>query len=149
VAAGVVLAAGGTVWASVIRDFVLKASGAAGDKLQSQFVTWEISVLAMLVGGAMAGANTRRGPLQGFLVGTVAACVLCAFQFFLEGGQRLPIQDVLASAYGLPAGEGSPAALTILAAQTWLLGIAGGWLGSQLLPPTVAGRRKTFDSAAH
>src|SRR5205085_1737715 len=90
VAVGVLLAAGGTVWANVIRDFVLGASGNSGDKLQSQFVTWEVSVLAMLVGGAVAGANTRRGAFHGFLVGTPAMCLLCAFQFFVEDGQRLP-----------------------------------------------------------
>jgi MFS family permease len=41
----------------------------------------------------LSAANVALSAMDnaGFLVGAIAACLLCAFQFFLEGGRRLPI----------------------------------------------------------
>src|SRR5262249_5054079 len=65
---GITVAVGGVIWVDVIRDSVLEASErklSIDTHLQAQLVSWEISALAMMAGGAVAGATTRNGSKQG------------------------------------------------------------------------------------
>src|SRR5260370_13312347 len=76
---GITLAVGGVVWTDVIRDFVLDASEGKlriDTALQAELVTWEISALAMLAGGALAGASTINGMKQGLGVGMGTGTIL-------------------------------------------------------------------------
>src|SRR5260370_38838540 len=69
---GITLAVGGVVWTDVIRDFVLGASEGKlriDTALQAELVTWEISALAMLAGGGLAGPSTINGMKQRLGVG--------------------------------------------------------------------------------
>jgi hypothetical protein len=137
---GIALAVGGTLWAQMIRDFVVVASGGSGHEMrQSQFITWEICVVAQVIGGSIAGANTRGGALFGFWVGLSSAGLLTI---------ALSASDIRSQAHEVPAGllglavpEGTPAALLIQAVQALLLGVVGGWLGGLILPATKQKRR--------
>src|SRR5581483_6949455 len=78
---GTAVAVGGTLWARMIRDFVVVASGGSGYEMQqSQFITWEISVVAQVIGGGIAGASTRGGAVYGLWVGLPAAGLLAVAQ---------------------------------------------------------------------
>lgn len=122
---GTTVAVAGTLWANVILDLVLEASEGklnVETHLQAKMVTWEIIALAMLVGGALAGANTANGPKQGLCVGGAAAILLFGFRL---NAVNVKMQTLL---------------LTSLAAV--VLGLAGGWFGSQLFPPLIKTPRR-------
>src|SRR5205823_5149011 len=61
----------GTLSATMILDKVSEVShgklGPTSD-LQDQLITWELKALALLVGGALAGATTTNGLKQGLVV---------------------------------------------------------------------------------
>jgi hypothetical protein len=122
---GIVLAAGGVIWADIIREFVLDASSGKlkiDTELQAQLVIWEISALALFAGGALAGATTRNGLTQGLWVGVCSGALLFGIRVTRS---ELSFQLVF---------------LTVIV--TVCLALAGGWFGSQLLPPVRARSRR-------
>jgi hypothetical protein len=122
---GITIAVGGVFWVDAIRDSVLEASEGnlrIDTQLQADLVTWEISALAMLVGGALAGATTKNGSRQGLYVGIGTATVLLGIR--------------LASITHTP----QLLVLTVISALT--LGFVGGWFGSNLLPPVYGSARR-------
>jgi hypothetical protein len=142
---GIAVAVGGTLWARMIRDFVVVASGGSGhEMLQSQFITWEICVVAQVIGGCIAGANTRRGALFGFWVGLPAAGLLAIVQSVAD--IRSQAHEVPAGLLGLVVPEGAPAAVLIQAVQALLLCVLGGWLGGLILP-AIKPKRRLGDGA--
>jgi hypothetical protein len=117
---GITLSVGCVVWVDVIREFVLEASEGKlriDTHLQAELVTWEISALAMLAGGAFAGANTKNGTKQGIVVGLGTAVILL--------GIRLANNFFTAELL----------ILTVL--STVALGLVGGWFGGEMLPPLI------------
>lgn len=137
---GSVVAMGGTMWARLILAFVL-SGGEAHELLQSQFITWEITVVAQLLGGGIAGSNTRRGFHYGFWVGILAAAMMLLLLSTTE--MRLATHEVLASILGLAISEGSPTAVMFQAGQALMLGLLGGWLGSLILPRITRKKRRS------
>lgn len=123
VAIGAILAVAGTLMATVVFERILDMShGALGtaDELQDRLITMEIKALALLFGGALAGATTRNGLKQGLCVGIAATVVLIGIEMnYLE--RWLPL-----------------AGLTAVSSLT--LSLAGGWFGSQLFPPIIRRR---------
>jgi hypothetical protein len=120
---GILLAVAGTVSAGALFDFVLDASKgtlATTDELQDRVVTWEIKALALLLGGALAGATTPNGLKQGLAVAGGTAVILLGI--YLNQTHWLEL-----------------AGLTLVSSFT--LTIVGGWFGSQLFPPVVKFRR--------
>jgi hypothetical protein len=132
IALGAAIAVGGTLGARVIRDFVVMAGGGTGREMQSQFITWEIALVAQVIGGTVAGAGTRGGALYGFWVGVAAAVCLAVVQSLAVG--RVPAHSTPGWLIGGAGADASPAGLTVLAIQAVLLGIVGGWLGGLVLP---------------
>jgi hypothetical protein len=141
VAAGTALAVAGTLSAAILFDKVAEASRvlasnyaapdayAADPTLQDRLITWEIKALALLLGGALAGATTRNGLKQGLCVALCSSAVLVGMQIHFV--PRWP----------------QVAFFTVLSAFS--LALAGGWFGSQLFPPVVRlPRRRHFDPAA-
>ncbi len=140
--------AGPVFWTRVIVGACLAVSGAlsAGkfldrmiwlsdymltpeSQLHKQVVTWEISALAILAGGMLAGASMKNGAKQGLACGLVTAVILV--------GIRLATPDP-PSFFELAASMFGPV----------ILGIMGGAFGSQLLPPLAPRpRRRNLDAA--
>lgn len=135
---GAALSIGCTVWAGPIRDFIMYNShGAFGvdSRIQMQFTAWVISALAMLIGGAFAGASTRGGFRHGFLVGLLAS--VGVFVIHLKVVKEvLPAQRFFSMVFGLPDLDEPSAGLTtlFLLTNTLLIGTLGGWFGAKLLP---------------
>jgi len=124
VLAGVGIAVGGAVWTKFILDLVLSAGSghlSVKSSLQAQLVTWEIFALAMLIGGGLAGATTFNGLKQGLCVGIGTSALLIGFQL---GGSNVALAELL-----------------FTTASTVCLSLAGGWFGSQLLPPVLSRRQ--------
>jgi hypothetical protein len=127
---GITLAVGGVVWVDVIREFILDASEGhlrIDTHLQAEIVTWEISALAMIAGGALAGATTKNGMKQGLAVGIGTGTILMGIRL---ASNHMPAEIHL---------------LTLVSALG--LGFFGGWFGGQLLPPVLAlprRKRKTI-----
>jgi hypothetical protein len=132
IAAGVLVAVGGTIGARFIRDFVVIAGGGKGrEMMQSHFITWEITVLAQLVGGAIAGATARSAVVWGFWVGLASSVPLIAAQVAGGIGAQVVVPAWL---LGATVPERSPAAFAILGVQALVMGMLGGWLGGLVLP---------------
>jgi hypothetical protein len=128
---GTVTALGGALSAETILRMVVRASDYSltpGSALQAQLVTWEITALAMFVGGVLAGASTKNGFKQGLAVGIASAVLLCGIR--LGGTTVVRFHVLLLSAF-VPL----------------ILGVAGGAFGGQLLPPLLPRRRKSFESS--
>jgi hypothetical protein len=128
---GITVAVGGVFWVDVIRDSVLEASEGKlriDTHLQAELVTWEISALAMIAGGALAGATTRNGAKQGLCVGLGTASVLA--------GIRLATRTY------------TPELLILTLVSALALSFVGGWFGGHLLPPVYrTSRRKRYSTA--
>jgi hypothetical protein len=139
---GTVLAIGGTLGARMIRELVVVAGGGTGREMQSQFITWEIALVAQLMGGLIAGAGTRGGVLYGLWVGLPSAAFLTVVQAL--AAIRVPTQAVSAWLLGVSVPEGSPAALVIQGIQAVAFCVIGGWLGTIILPVN-PGRRSGDD----
>jgi hypothetical protein len=124
VAAGVALAVAGTMSAKFLFEWVLDVSGghlATTDELQDRIIIWEVKALALLLGGALAGATTPNGLKQGLCVGLGASAILCGAQMRLTDRWLLFITLTCISAFSLS--------------------LLGGWFGSQLFPPIVKFKR--------
>jgi hypothetical protein len=128
---GITVAVGGVFWVDVIRDSVLEAGEGKlqiDTHLQAELVTWEISALAMIAGGALAGATTRNGSKQGLFVGIGTATVLSGIR--------------------LASITHTPQLLVLTLISALALGFVGGWFGSNLLPPIYqSARRKRVGTA--
>jgi len=125
---GAVLAVAGSLWAEFLLQTVLNASNGRLDtstRLQDEIFSWEIKALAILFGGALAGATTTNGIKQGLCVGIVACLVLLA----------------------VPRGHGTAVAALLTVVSTFTLSVVGGWFGSQLLPPVVPAKKGSILTA--
>lgn len=116
--AGIFVVVVGVVWSNAILQWVLNTSQgtlAIRTHLQAQLVGWEISALAILIGGGLAGATTFCGLKQGLCVGIGSAVVLGGIQI---GNPRAAFEATILMIMGV-----------------LVLTAAGGWFGGQLLPP--------------
>jgi len=134
---GSIVAVGGTMWARTALGFVLTGSGAQ-ELVQSQFITWGLTVVIQLIGGGIAGSNTRNGFQFGFWVGILSAGAIVLL--ISAADLSLPTNEALGTVFGLDLHQGSPPAVVFQAGQALLLGIVGGWLGSLILP-RLSGKR--------
>jgi hypothetical protein len=135
---GSIIAVCGTMWATTGLDFVV-AGGATNELVQSQFIILALTVVAQLIGGGMAGFNTRNGIQYGFWVGMLSAGAIVLL--ISSADVPLPTNEALGSIFGLQLQQGSPAAVMFQAGQSLLLGIIGGGFGSLILPRFARKRR--------
>lgn len=147
---GTMIALLGSAWANMILNYMNDATGGRmviESITHARFVTWEISVIALIIGSATAGATTRNGMKQGLLVGAITGFGLLAIHLQQEGSLR----SVPAPTMWWPVlrpheivEQWSPGFKVSLTFATMLpMGLLGGWFGSQLLPPLAgSGRRK-------
>lgn len=138
---GTIVAVGGTFAARWIRDFVVMAGGGTGHEMQSNFITWEISAVAQIVGGIIAGSNSRNGAVYGFWTGLLSAALIVLIPSIVPGRISGPeISEVSAWLLGSSLREGSPAAIVAQGIQALVFGFTGGWLGCLILPSRIVPR---------
>ena len=116
----------GVLWSSTILEWAMQASeGRLGlhSQLQAELVGWEVCAVAILFGAGLAGSCTFNGLKQGLCVGFGAGLVYMGLQF---GNPRAVLDKTL-----------------LMMACIFFLSLAGGWFGSQLLPPVLAARRRS------
>jgi hypothetical protein len=115
---GVCIVVAGVVWSNAILAWVLNASqGTLGIKthLQTQLIGWEVCALATLFGAGLAGSNTFNGFKQGLCVGVGASLILAGVHL---SNQKVTFETTIFTILGI-----------------LIFTAAGGWFGSQLLPP--------------
>lgn len=134
---GVVFAFVGTVFAQDLRS-AMGRYAVTNSRIFDQFVNWQIGTLIVLVGGAVAGANTRRGLMHGFLVGVLACFGLVVTQY-TKNILHFAAHDFWIDQLNVKqVGDGVELQMVLFAIlHTLFLTLLGGWLGSQLLPPTI------------
>jgi hypothetical protein len=141
VAGGTALAVLGSIGADRIYKFIelTTAPGPGDTPRQASFLTWEISVLAVLIGGAFAGSNSHNGMKQGLVLGIFASLVL-AFYFVMRGEtEATKSPNWLFQQLGL-GGAALFEKIVFTTMYIVTLGLAAGWFGCQLLPPVVIPR---------
>jgi hypothetical protein len=128
VLSGVTLAVSGGVWADAIREFVLQAGKgvlSVDSTLEAQLMTWEISSLAVVAGGAWAGATTLNGLSHGLWVGLSAGLIVTGLRW-VNAGMSF---ELIAMSF----------------VTSMCLALVGSWFGSQLVPPVQKkSRRRTL-----
>jgi len=128
---GACLGVAGAISAGLVLQRIISISEytlSPQSQLHAQVVTWEISSLAILAAGALAGATTRNGAKQGLATGMAISVILL----------------------GIRLSEPDPPSFFVLAASMFgpvVLGFMGGAFGSQLLPPVARPRKRGLDAA--
>jgi hypothetical protein len=145
IAIGATVAVAGALGSDYIRTgFSIATSGrmAMSAGIQTEFLTWQISVLAVVAGAGLAGAGTGRGFSQGLVVGLVT-CMALGGSYLGRGLEVLPGQEAVCDLLSLPVQRGrlAPQMVSFLFTETIIVGALGGWLGGQLLPPIGRARR--------
>jgi hypothetical protein len=139
VAGGTFVAVLGTYSADKIFKFILLSSPDIPQletQRQAQFLTWEISVLAILIGGSWAGSNSNNGLKQGLVVGIISSAMLAAILFWRGDSSATETTTFLFAVFGFK-GSALAEKIVFTVLSVLPLGIVGGWFGGQLLPPVI------------
>ena len=130
---GAVIVVAGTVSADQIRAALSKALAGDGRAFgATALVSWQVSVLAAVVGGFAAGANTRAGPRQWFVTGLLAGAGAVAVTAARDPGASGVIEFWV---YQLDQRDVGPLVFAAFGGSVWLITALGGWLGAQFVPP--------------
>ncbi|WP_171472010.1 TFIIB-type zinc ribbon-containing protein [Frigoriglobus tundricola] len=101
---------------------------------QGQFLTWQMGVLGILVGGAVAGAGTGAGVRHGTIAGALGGVGVVGLT--AAAGQPLgPVSFWLSYLALGGAAMNDPAAVAAAIGGVVLLGVVGGWFGGTLFLP--------------
>jgi len=124
---GMFVAVGGAIWTKPLLIFLIQFGGldtAEVLKVQENVAQGELLALSVLIGGTIAGATTSNGLKQGVLVGFGAGIGMVGY--FMSKGEGAGVDKLL-----------GPLLTSIF------LGPLGGWFGSELMPPSAKGFRRT------
>jgi hypothetical protein len=131
VALGTALAVAGVISANYLLHLVMIQVPKIRENLllasHQRLFTTEIAGLAVFVGGALAGASTFNGTVQGICVGGLSASIIMGYQ--LAGSEDFFAKDF------------SP---FVQVGGILGLAIAGGWFAGVILPPLMADRSPKF-----
>lgn len=117
---GAILVVAGVISSNNILEFVVNSGQGKltlSSHLQAQFVGWEITVLIIMAGAAIAGATTFNGLKQGLCVGIASSLIFIGVQL---GNPKANFDAVLLMLISMVG-----------------FGLVGGWFGGQLFPPIV------------
>jgi hypothetical protein len=105
--------------------------GHGGSFGASRLITWQVSIIASVLGGAMAGASTRAGFKQGLIAGLLAATAT------VIGFTTGAYSDSLVLEFWIDqldlASKGS-VSLTVAGMGVLAATILGSWIGCHLIP---------------
>jgi hypothetical protein len=136
IAAAAALALGGIAGAEMVRSSLRGLPAGLlqlGGPSAASRVDFQLTVLAVLVASAVAGAGTGAGGRHGLYAGILTALGVLALRA-TAAEEALPGLDWLAEATCAP--DTSPRVVEVVLAGVALLAMTvGGWLGGQLFPP--------------
>src|SRR5581483_5315904 len=115
----------GIVSTQTILQWVLETGRGSlniSSHLQAELVSWEISALATIVGGGLAGAGTFNGLKQGLFTGLLSSIILIGIHL---GSPKAALEGTFFSVLSIVC-----------------LTFAGGWFGAQLFPPIIRRKRR-------
>lgn len=127
-ATAVVLA---TIWAESIRQSMGRVIG-GGSGGSYRLLDWQVAMVAALLGGVVAGANTRIGLRQGIIT-ALAATIGIGVAFFGRGETTMAAAEFWSEQ--LRAATNDPKVGMTLMASVGLATTMGGLFGGQLFPP--------------
>lgn len=129
---GAIVVIAGTEYSDAMRQGLSHAlAGHSGAYGSMKFLTWQVSVIFGLVGGVVAGCNTKGGLRQGLYAGIAAAAVALMLESRRGDSESVLIQfwfDQIGSNITGPA-------IAALGTSVLIATTVGGWLGAHLLPP--------------
>jgi hypothetical protein len=125
---GTVLVVLGTNSADLLRQWLLVLFRGQGGS--APLVAWQISIVAALVGGMMAGAHTRGGFRHGLLAGLLAG----AGTIVAVASADPPPMILEFWLEQLSVNEPGPLPYAVLGGSVCAATMIGGWLGEQFLP---------------
>jgi hypothetical protein len=130
---GVLLAIVASMYADSVRQVLARVlAGQTSSHASSPLLTWQISVLGVVLGGIVAGANTRSGLRQGIIAGFGVASGVIVVEA-TRGNAGSPVLEFWIDQAGLK--DAGSLAFGFLGISVLLATALGGWLGSHLLPP--------------
>jgi len=133
IVAGSVLVVLGTNYAEFVRYWLLIAFGGKGGAFgAAPLVAWQISIIAAVIGGVLAGANTRAGFRQGLFTGLLASAGTVVAIASVPSSPPLVFQFWLDQ---VGASDAGLLPFVALGGTVWVATAVGGWLGEQLIPP--------------
>lgn len=119
----------GVVWCVPIVTYLIDRAGQqvhVATHTDFRILLWEFSGLAILLGSALAGVNTRNGAKQGLCVGIISSVLITGIQL---GQARLPVEHVFS-----------------IGVCVLVVSILGGWFGSRVLPPVLSIRPRRLSN---
>jgi hypothetical protein len=135
----------GVSFAEPIRSGIQKASRGAlrvESQGQGRFLSWQLAALAMLGGGAVAGATTGAGLRHGVLAGLFGGAAVVG-SAAVHGVVSPPAAYMLDNLNFDGTNPQDPASMVALAACVLVAGLIGGWLGGTLFLPLAPEHMRT------
>ncbi|HEY3789230.1 MAG TPA: hypothetical protein VGL71_10260 [Urbifossiella sp.] len=134
---GATIIVAGMTMAEKARSSAEKASGGllkVSSRGQGNFMSWQIATLAVLAGGAFAGAGTGAGIRHGVYAGLLGGIGITAFG--LMRGELSQPEEYLLNWMNLAVeGPRDPVALLGVGLGVMVATFVGGWFGGQLFVP--------------
>ncbi len=127
----------GVVVAEPVREYAQKYSGGVlrvESRAQGEFITFQLAVLALILGGAIAGAGTGAGILHGLLTGLIGGTTVFAFSITAPI-TPLPIEFLITKLQLDDVPFSDPGVVGGIVGCIAIIAIFGGWLGGALFPP--------------
>ncbi|MDB5311220.1 MAG: hypothetical protein JWO38_5422 [Gemmataceae bacterium] len=137
VGVGVAVIVAGVGLAEKVRGGAEKVSGGilkVESRGQARFLSWQIATLAVLAGGAWAGAGTGAGLRHGVYAGLLGGLGVVGLTA-ARGELSQPAEYLLSQMNLAGASAQDPAALAGLGCGILAAGLVGGWFGGQLFLP--------------
>lgn len=134
VALGAGIAALGAVFADEIRHVLSKVLAGGGGAFGARsLVGWQVSTMAALVGGVVAGFTSRAAVRQALMAGLGGGAGAVFFLAVWHTGDTSPVLDFWIDQ--LNAKKDRLLTLAAAGVSTCLATVLGGWLGCHVFPP--------------
>lgn len=142
---GVVICVTSVLAADPVREMFRKTAGASGSMGGASYIPYvdvQLAAFGVILGGAVAAANTGSGTRYGLTTGGLAGITVTAMA--AAGVKAVhPVLEGLLRMAGLSTRDMAAAEpMMLLAFGVMMAAAVGGWLGGALLPPVVEVKQK-------